>query len=148
MKTTLKCALLVLMLTCIQSGLFAKNIGVIYIKDKMTPFKKAVTDSLRQMYSGHQISVIKNYKDKNFRSESFDAVIVMDQLEAWTMFNRQLKSMTKKLNNKKTVYLITAGDPDWAWKKDGVIAVTSASRDDKLSGVIKRMKRELDQILK
>ncbi len=130
------------------SDLQAKSIAVIYIKGKVTPYKKAITDSIITNFPNDKILLIDHFDKKTFKPQDYQAIIVMDQLEAWTLFNSQLKKLSKSLDANKTLFLVTAGDPDWIWKKKGITAVTSASREDKLPSTWNKVKIFLEEKLK
>lgn len=69
----------------------------------------------------------------------------MDQLEAWTIFNRKLKKVSNALDPKKCIYIITAGDPEWKWKKSGLTTITSASKKSNISSIINQIRIELNR---
>lgn len=55
-------------------------------------------------------------------------ILVMDDSEAWTLWNFSLKSFLKKTENCNNIVLfITAGDPDWKYRYKDLDAITSAS---------------------
>ncbi len=145
----MKHLIILILLLAIYFGttLEAKNIAVCMLKGKSTPFKDAVLDSLKTQFSNYKIDIINDVKPKEFQASKYDAVIVVDELEAWTWFNTKLKKLSKQLDPKKTIYFITAGDANWKWKKENVLTVTSASKNDKIIPTWHNLKKQLQNIL-
>jgi len=142
MKKPLLLALLISFI-CIITALPTKNIAVSYLNPKKTAFKKALLDSLISSNPEYKFTVVEYKQLFKSKNSNYDAYIVFDQLEAWTLFNRKLKASAKKLDPQKTIYYITAGDPDWNWKKEGIITISSASKKENIS----KMKIEINQKL-
>ncbi len=142
--------LFLLSLLLIASFLFSETqpvVGICIIKDLKTPYKKSIIDSLKSRFPQVQFKQIPAKELFKAKKEDYQAVIVMDRLEAWTMFNRTLKKLSHRLNPAHTIYFITAGDPEWQWKKRGIITVTSASKKEQVSGVVNKISKELQLIL-
>lgn len=142
--------ILVILIALFSMSLFAQNkkvVGITILNGKNTKFKTAVIEALKT--SNPEISFkLFNFKSaSDIKKNSYNAVIVFDQLEAWTLFNRKLKSVSKKLDPKKTIYYITAGNPDWNWKKEGVITISSASKDDSVGVAKNKINKQLQIIL-
>jgi len=124
-----------------------KKVGICIIKDLKTFHKNTVIDSLKSRFPLVTFTEIPSKSLLKTKNKDFDALIIMDRLEAWTFFNRTLKKLSRKLDATKTIYFITAGDPEWQWKKQGVITVTSASKKEQVSQVVDKLSNELKQIL-
>lgn len=87
------------------------------------------------------------FKTTSFRDargktlDNYNAVIVVDQLEAWMIMNRKAKRLLRRAGHEKGVLFITADDKKWEWtdKKTGVESITAASdkaNEPKLVGQI------------
>ncbi|HPT71672.1 MAG TPA: hypothetical protein PLE74_05275 [Candidatus Cloacimonadota bacterium] len=116
------------------------KVGVVVLCKKITPFKQTVLDSLAVDY---KLAMLHPKKASDINIKDYKAILVVDELQAWTWFNGKLKKFSKALDPKHTVYFITSGDPDWKWKKEGVKAVTSASEPAKTGKVIKEIRENL-----
>ena len=92
------------------------------------------------------VKEVTNYRD--IAGEAYSALVVMDQVKAWMIFNGGFKDIVKKADPDKTVYLLTTGDADWTWKRTGIRLVTSATEKiGNPAGIYARIKAELDAIL-
>lgn len=93
-----------------------------------SPFKQSLIARLKQDFSpGYQVLTkeVKSFKD--IENEQYTALLVMDQLKAWLLFNGGLKNIAKHADSSKTVYFISAGDAKWRWKRGDLKHVSSAT---------------------
>lgn len=111
-------------------------------------FKQAVIAKIKEDYGTQYSILVKDVKGfADVKDEKYDALIVMDQLKAWLFMNGSLKKIARKADNKKTIYFVSAGDPDWRWKREDLKLVTSATAKAKPDDVYARIKTMLDEVL-
>jgi len=118
------------------------------MKGASSPFKEKLVTQLMRTYADTCNVIareIRGYKD--LEGKQYHAVIVMDRLKAWLIFNRPLKKLAGKMDKKRTVYLISTGDPKWKWKREDIKLVTSATENAEVPDVLKRMRFFLDNLL-
>jgi hypothetical protein len=118
-----------------------EKVLIVLLDGQASWFKQTIIDSLMTNYD---IEVIQGKKPGDIKADNYKAVVVMDKLKAWMWFNGKLKKYTKFLDPKHTVYFVTSGDPKWQWKKPGINAVTSASKNAKVGEVVKKLRDSIN----
>ncbi|MDD4309949.1 MAG: hypothetical protein PHO32_06175 [Candidatus Cloacimonetes bacterium] len=113
-----------------------------------SPFKQAIIAKLKEDYGTKYSILVKNIKGfHDVQDEKYDALIVMDQLKAWLFMNKGLKNIARKADKQKTIFFVSAGDPDWKWKREDLKLVTSATAKVNPDEVYARIKTRLDEVL-
>jgi hypothetical protein len=118
------------------------------MKGASSPFKEKLVTQLMRSYADSCNVIarqIRGYKD--LQDNDYQAVIVMDRLKAWLLFNRPLKKIADRMDKQKHIYFISTGDPDWRWKREDIKLVTSATESADVSDVLKRIRYLLDTVL-
>lgn len=118
------------------------------MKGASSPFKEKLVTQLMNTYSNTCNVIareISGYKD--IQSSHYHAVIVMDRLRAWLLFNRPLKKLANSMDKKRTVYFISTDDPDWRWKREDIKLVTSATQNAEVPEVLEKIRFFMDNIL-
>lgn len=131
----------------VMTAIIAENnhkVAICVINDKITPFKQSIIDSLYSAHPGINFVRIPSKEIFKIKQNDYHKIIIMDQLEAWTIFNRKLKKVVKTFNPQKCIYVVTAGDPEWKWKKEGLTTITSASKKSNLPKIISQINAELE----
>ena len=156
-KNVLFLALLITFLSCTKESIkystsqlnpTKKTILVTVLNNADSQFKKDLIDSLSLKYS--PLCNIKVINAKNYQtiaSEQYDLLVVMDKLKAGLLMNKGFKSFISKADKQKTVFLMTAGDPKWTWKKDSTPVITSASVPERKATVLKQLFDQIDSKL-
>jgi len=92
-------------------------------------FKDNIVSRLVDRYKDQgNINLVDYDKLQQVQCEDYDVILVVDDSEAWTLWNFSLKSFLKKTENCNNIVLfITAGDPDWKYRYKDLDAITSAS---------------------
>ena len=124
------------------------RIVVAVLKNADTPHKKALTEMIRADYSEfYDVSVLEVAKPEDIAGQTYDALVVMESLKAWLLFNRGLKQFTELPDQSKIVYFVSSGDGKWRWKGKDIRIVTGASSKARPEDSYIRLKEELDSIL-
>ncbi len=118
------------------------KILIVLLDGKPSWFKQSIIDSLKIYY---RVDTIEAKTPQEVRAFEYKAVIIMDQLKAWMMGNGKLKSFTKVMDPKHTVYFVTSGDKKWKWKKQGITAITSASTPAKIPEIVKNLQLKIER---
>ncbi len=90
------------------------------------------------------------YMDKldQLQCDDYDAILVIDSVQAWSMWNFSLKSFLEKTENCKNVVLLyTAGDPDWEYQYHELDAITSASQVEDQDRVFNELTYAIDVLI-
>lgn len=113
-----------------------------------SPFKQGLIAKLKDDYSPDYRILTKEVKNfKDLEGENYTALIVMDQLKAWLLFNGGLKDIAKRADNSKTVYFISVGDAKWKWKRSDLKHVSSATDKANPDKAYAQIKALLDPVL-
>jgi hypothetical protein len=90
------------------------------------------------------------YMDKldQLKCDDYDAILVIDSVQAWSMWNFSLKSFLEKTENCNNVVLLyTAGDPDWKYQYHELDAITSASQVEDQDRVFNELTYAIDVLI-
>ncbi len=118
------------------------------LKGSSSPFKEKLIQQIMHSYADTCNVIAKEIRGyKDLQDNDYKAVIVMDRLKAWLLFNRPLKKIVKRLKPERTIYFISTGDPSWHWKRDDIKLVTSATASGDSSDPLRRLSNILDVIL-
>ena len=106
------------------------------------------------------LRIIDRYKDQGnvdlvnidkldrLQCHDYDAILVMDSVRAWSLFNFSLKSFLEKTEECNNVVLLyTAGDPDWKYQYHELDAVTSASQMEDQDRVFNELTYAIDLLV-
>lgn len=122
-------------------------IGV--IAGSSTPFKEELISKCMEFYGGSFNVIAKEIKTPaDLQGESYKAVIVMDTLKAWLMFNGKLKKIAKQADKQKTIFYVSVGDPKWRWKRDDIKLITSATQKSDVEDSFKDIQTMMGSVLR
>lgn len=106
------------------------------------------------------LRIIDRYKDRGnvnlvnlnkldrLQCDDYDAILVMDSVRAWSLFNFSLKSFLEKTEDCDNVVLLyTAGDPDWKYQYHEIDAITSASQVEDQDRVFNELTYAIDLLV-
>ena len=112
-------------------------------------FKQGIISRLVDHYKDHgNVDLVDISNLDQVECGDYDAIVVMESRQAWTLFNVALKSFLEKTEScQNIVLLFTAGDPDWEYQFHGLDAVTSASRVENEKRVFNELTYKIDLIL-
>ena len=80
--------------------------------------------------------------------DDYDAILVIDSVQAWSYWNFSLNSFLEKTENCKNVVLLyTAGDPDWEYQYHELDAITSASQVEDQDRVFNELTYAIDVLI-
>ncbi len=104
--------------------------------------------------------IVDRYKDKGniylinmdkldqMQCEDYDAILVIDSVQASSLWNFSLKSFLEKTENCKNIVLLyTAGDSDWEYQYHELDAITSASQMDDQDRVFNELTYQIDVLI-
>ncbi len=114
-----------------------------------TEFKSALMEEIVAKYSPIcRIEIVDISKAPKADYSQYSAIILMDEVEAWMMMNRKARKIIDKIEPKdKLVAVITAGDEEWEYEKDGVEAITSASVMSEKDEVLEEIYKRVDSLI-
>lgn len=114
-----------------------------------TEFKSALVEEIVAKYSPKcRIEIVGISKAPKADYSQYSAIILMDEVEAWMMMNRRARKIIDKIEPKdKLIAVITAGDEDWEYEKDGVEAITSASVMSEQDKVLEEIYKRVDSLI-
>ncbi|TFH41624.1 MAG: hypothetical protein E4G96_05125 [Chrysiogenales bacterium] len=82
----------------------------------------------------------------------FDALVVIDSLRAWKMFNTRTRHFIRKIDDpegrKKIVLFLSAGNPKKNYSILGVDSITAASEADQDTAIIEKISERVREILR
>ncbi len=121
----------------------------ILVAGEMSDFRYDVIKKVAGHFPDYLFEVTDFGGAKDRDLETYHAVIVVDQVEAWMLFNGGAKRLMDRAEPHKVIPFITAGDPDWGWtdKSTGIEAVTGPSEEPRKDGIVEELKMRLDGIL-
>lgn len=124
------------------------TILIAMLKKSQTAYKQDLIASIRADYSArYNVRVLEVGKPKDLEGQEYAALVVMETLKAWLMFNRGLKQFAQLPDQSKTVYFVSSGDPKWKWKREGLKVVTGATMKAKAADKYPELKAALDSVL-
>ncbi len=124
------------------------TIMIAMLKKSQTAYKQDLIASIRADYGArYNVRVLEVGKPKDLEGQEYAALVVMETLKAWLLFNRGLKQFAKLPDQSKTVYFISAGDAQWKWKREGLKVVTAATPKAKTADKYPELKAALDSVL-
>lgn len=109
------------------------------IASEKSEFKDAidqeVSQSLEKTCTIHHRR-IEQLNVSDFKSDSYDAIIIMDSLKSWAKLNHKTRHMLEATDDKKKIVLLmTTGDDNWKFSYHDIDAITSASSMEKTEDV-------------
>ncbi|MDA3896515.1 MAG: hypothetical protein PF482_10245 [Desulfobacteraceae bacterium] len=112
-------------------------------------FKDVIVSRLVDRYKDQgNIDLVDYDKINQVQCEDYDVILVMDDSEAWTLWNFSLKSFLKRTENCNNIVLfITAGDPDWEYQYNDLDAITSASVVENEDKVFNELTAKIDGMI-
>jgi menaquinone-dependent protoporphyrinogen IX oxidase len=116
-------------------------------------YKNSIVQGLVDRYKEKsKIMVVPIEKLNSVDYKKYDAVVVIDALMAWQMFNARATWFIGKVKEpeeqKKIVLFFTAGDPKENYKVRGVDCITGASPPQADPAAINKISERIDRILK
>jgi hypothetical protein len=112
-------------------------------------FKSDIITRIVDRYKDQgNVDLINLDKLDQLQCDDYDAILVMDSVQAWSMWNFSLKSFLEKTENCKNVVLLyTAGDPDWKYQYHELDAITSASQIEDQERVFNELTYAIDVLI-
>jgi len=112
-------------------------------------FKANIISRIVDRYKDQgNIDLINLDKLDQMQCDDYDAILVMDSVKAWSLWNFSLKSFLKKTENCNNVVLLyTAGDPDWKYQYHELDAITSASQVEDQDRVFNELTYAIDVLI-
>ncbi|HNW29201.1 MAG TPA: hypothetical protein PKN50_12050 [Spirochaetota bacterium] len=125
----------------------------IMIATLSSEYKDRITQGLEERYRGRsRISLVPIEKLNSVDTKSYDALVVVDALMAWQMFNARTRWFIGGIKDpeekKKIVLFFTAGKPSPDYSVMGVDCITGASEIKEEAEVIRKISEKIDRILK
>ncbi len=94
------------------------------------------------------VDLVNIDKLDRLQCDDYDAILVMDSVRAWSLFNFSLESFLEKTEDCDNVVLLyTAGDPDWKYQYHEIDAITSASQMDDQDRVFNELTYAIDLLV-
>lgn len=121
----------------------------IMISGVSSEFKDAILNDIVDKYSETcQIEIVEFSKAHKIDPDNYDAMVLMDEVQGWMILNRRTRRFIHKFEPKrKLVLLLTAGDEEYEYEKDGIDAITSASVLNNTSGIAEEIIARLDALI-
>ena len=112
-------------------------------------FKADIISRIIDRYKDQgNVDLIDLNKLDQLQCGDYDAILVMDSVQAGSLFNFSLKSFLKKTENCKNIVLLyTAGDPDWKYQYHELDAITSASMVEDQDRVFNELTYAIDVLI-
>jgi menaquinone-dependent protoporphyrinogen IX oxidase len=116
-------------------------------------YKKKVAEGLAERYKDRaRVTVVPMRKLDSVDYRSYDALVLIDALMAWQMFNIYTRSFITKVREpeqqKKIVLFLTAGDPKPNQRFQDIDCITGASVINTEADAISRISGKVDAVLK
>ncbi|MBC2716911.1 MAG: hypothetical protein HF978_16530 [Desulfobacteraceae bacterium] len=112
-------------------------------------FKEGIVSRLVERYKDQgNVDLVNFDKLNQVQCSDYDVILVMDSVQAWSLFNFSLKSFLKKTENcNNVVLLFTANDPEWEYQYNDLDAITSASMVDNEDRVFNELAAKIDVMI-
>ncbi|RJP83907.1 MAG: hypothetical protein C4518_20560 [Desulfobacteraceae bacterium] len=112
-------------------------------------FKADIISRIVDRYKDRgNVSLVNMDKLDRLQCDDYDAILVIDSVQAWSMWNFSLKSFLEKTENCKNVVLLyTAGDPGWKYQYHELDAITSASQVEDQDRVFNELTYAIDVLI-
>jgi hypothetical protein len=116
-------------------------------------YKNRVAQGLADRYRNRsKVTVVSLRKLNSVEYRNYDALVIIDALMAWQMFNVDSNWFVGKIREpealKKIVLYLTAGDPKEKYKFQGIDCITGASVMDKEGEAIDKISGKVDALLR
>jgi hypothetical protein len=116
-------------------------------------YKNRIAEGLAEHYKNRtKVTVVPIEKLNSVDHRKYDALVIIDALLAWQMFNVRTRSFIGDIKDpvdlKKIVLFFTAGKPSENYSVMGVDCITGASTMNTDDEVIRRISERIDGILK
>ncbi len=123
--------------------------GQLLIAGVASDFKENVITRIINRYGDKYAIRLSSFDElDNIDYSDYDIILLVDEVQAWMLFNRKFKRVMKDISEReKVVIFITAGNPDWEYDYDGLDAITSASDIVEEERVLEAITRKIDGIL-
>ncbi len=124
----------------------------IMIASYPSEYKERVRQGLIERYrDSSRITLVPIEKLNSVDYRKFDALVIMDALHAWQMFNMRTRWFVGMIDEpealKKLVIFFTAGKPSDHYTFMGIDAITAASEAQDHAGSVKKISSKIDDIL-
>ena len=155
-KWTIAMIILVLMLTlsCAkeipEQRFTAENAKYdLLITGVTSEFKADIISRIVDRYKDQgNVNLVNMDKLDQLQCDDYDAILVIDSVQAWSYWNFSLNSFLEKTENCKNVVLLyTAGDPDWEYQYHELDAITSASQVEDQDRVFNELTYAIDVLI-
>ncbi len=125
----------------------------IMIATMSSEYKDRITAGLEERYRGRsRVSLVPIEKLNSVDTKGYDALVVIDALMAWQMFNARTRWFIGGIKDpeekRKIVLFFTAGKPSPDYRVMGVDCITGASEMKEEAEVIRKISERIDRILK
>ena len=112
-------------------------------------FKADIISRIVDRYKDQgNVNLVNMDKLDQLQCDDYDAILVIDSVQAWSYWNFSLNSFLEKTENCKNVVLLyTAGDPDWEYQYHELDAITSASMMEDLDRVFDELTYAIDVLI-
>jgi hypothetical protein len=160
--TNIRFAAIILLLSVlflVQCAKGIREIGPADAKKKImiatlsSEYKDRVAQGLADRYKGRsRVTMVPIEKLNSVEYKNYDALVVIDALMAWQIFNPRTRWFVGKIKEpeerKKIVLFFTAGKPSENYSVMGVDCITGASTINTEAEVISKISERIDRILK
>lgn len=115
-------------------------------------YKDRIAQGLADRYKGRSlVTMVPIEKLNSIEYKKYDALVVIDALLAWQMFNMRTRWFIGKIKDpeerKKIVLFFSAGKPRETYSVMGVDCITGASTIDTEAEVVRKLSERIDRIL-
>ena len=112
-------------------------------------FKADIISRIVDRYKDQgNVNLVNMDKLDQLQCDDYDAILVVDSVQAWSYWNFSLNSFLEKTENCKNVVLLyTAGDPDWEYQYHELDAITSASQVEDQDRVFNELTYAIDVLI-
>lgn len=126
------------------------TILIALLRNSQTQFKADLVNMIRQDFAGtYNVAVREVSKPEDLKGLDYDALVVMETLKAWLLFNRGLKKFADLPDQSRTVYFVSSGDSDWTWNgRQDLKIVTGATGGRRAAETYPELRAFLDEVLK
>ncbi len=125
----------------------------IMIATLSSEYKDRIAQGLEERYkSRSRLTMVPIEKLNSVDYKKYDALVVIDALLAWQMFNARTRWFIGRVKEpeerKKIVLFFSAGKPKDNYKVMGIDCITGASTIDTDAEVVSKLSERIDRILK